>query len=295
MTDPKDLSDSIKAQLSLEGRVAIITGGAGHLGARFAETVAELGGTPVLFDTNAEAIDDAKARVSAYGDGGACDAEVVDVSRAEELGACVDRVVERHGRVDVLINSAALTKSGMEGEDGVEKETLIDDFFQPFLDSRREIWDQGIAINLTGTMLACQAVGAVMVKQGSGSIINIASDISVVSPDHRIYEPNPHSGYPGADFNSPVFYSVSKAGVVQLTRYLAALWGTKGVRVNAVSPAGVYRDHDPGFVTQFSTILPMARMARDTEFKGPIAFLASDASSFVTGINLMVDGGHTCW
>lgn len=294
MTKPDDIPRSVKAQFDLTGRVAIITGGAGFLGVRFAETIAELGGTAVLFDNNRNGLTAAAKQVESFVPGTICLAETVDVANADQIAAAVRRVKERFGRIDILVNSAALTKSAMEGESGVLGQSLANDFFRPFLESRRDIWDQGIAVNLTATMLMCQAVGAVMVEQGSGSIVNIASDISVVSPDHRIYEPDAH-GYPGVEFNSPVFYSVSKAGVVQLTRYLAAYWGTKGVRVNAVSPAGVSRGHDPAFVQKFSTILPIARMARDVELKGAIAFLASDASSFVTGINLMVDGGHTCW
>lgn len=276
-------------QFDLTGHVAVITGGAGFLGQRFAECVAELGATPILFDTNDDVNSAAIKSVNEFVGKEVCEAECIDIVDGDSIKAASEWTMERHGRIDILINSAALTKSGMEA-DG-----MVEDFFLPFEESRRDIWDLGFAVNLTGTMLACQIIGQTMLKQGKGSIINIASDISVVSPDHRIYEPDERENYPGADFNSPVFYSASKAGIVQLTRYLAAYWGTTGLRVNAVSPAGVFRDHDPGFVKKFSTILPMARMAQPQEFKGVIAFLASDASSFVTGTNIMVDGGHTCW
>ncbi len=289
MNPATDIPKSVKAQFDLSAHVAVITGGAGYLGTQFAECVAELGGTPVLFDASEAAIARAVDRVDGFAGNSVCEAEQVDISNLDSIEAAVARTVTRHGRIDVLINSAALTKSGMEANG------MADDFFLPFETSRRDIWDLGLAVNLTGTMMACQTIGRHMLERGKGSIINIASDISVVSPDHRIYEPDARENYPGAGFNSPVFYSASKAGVVQLTRYLAAYWGTKGVRVNAVSPAGVFRDHDPGFVKKFSTILPMARMAAPQEFKGVIAFLASDASSFVTGTNIMVDGGHTCW
>jgi NAD(P)-dependent dehydrogenase (short-subunit alcohol dehydrogenase family) len=284
-----NVSNSVKEQFDLSDQVAVVTGGAGFLGQRFAECIAELGGTPVIFDVDDAINNEAVNKINSNVEKDICQAESVDITDGDSVEAGVKRTADRLGRIDILINSAALTKSGMEG-DG-----MVDDFFLPFEESRMDIWDLGMKVNLTGTMLACQSVGRVMLEQGRGSIINIASDISVVSPDHRIYEPDERDDYPGAGFNSPVFYSASKAGVVQLTRYLAAYWGTKGVRVNSVSPAGVYRDHDPGFVKKFSTILPMARMAQPQEFKGVIAFLASDASSFVTGTNIMVDGGHTCW
>lgn len=288
MLTPENIPTSVKAQMDLTGRVAVITGGAGYLGGQFAEAIAEMGGRPVLFDMDEDSLARTVDQVESAFPGSGCEGEPVDVTDENGLRLIAARVLERHGHIDVLINGAALTKSGME------KKGMAGDFFLTFENSRRDVWDMGITVNLTGTMLACQIIGDIMVRQERGSIINIASDVSVVSPDHRIYEADEH-GYPGAGFNSPVFYSVSKAGVVQLTRYLAALWGTKGVRVNAVSPAGVFRDHDAGFVKKFSTILPMARMARSYEFKGVIVFLASDASSFVTGANLMVDGGHTCW
>jgi NAD(P)-dependent dehydrogenase (short-subunit alcohol dehydrogenase family) len=288
MANPDSIPGSVKAQMDMAGRVAVITGGAGYLGSQFAEAVAEMGGIPVLFDMDKDSLECAVDQVNSQFPTCGCEGEMVEIADENDLKNATLRVMERHGHIDVLINGAALTKSGAEGAE------MADDFFLPFDESRRDHWDLGLGINLTGTMLTCQIIGKIIVTQGHGSIINIASDISIISPDHRIYEPDDH-GYPGTDFNSPVFYSVSKAGVVQLTRYLATLWATKGVRVNAVSPAGVYRNHDPAFIKKFSTTLPMARMAERHEFKGAIVFLASDASSFVTGTNLMVDGGRTCW
>ncbi len=295
MNDPESIPTSVKAQFDLTGRIAVITGGAGYLGVRFAEAIAEMGGLPVLFDNHAEGLAEAARRVRTEVDGASCESETVDVSDLDGVRSAVDRVAARHGRIDVLVNSAALTKSAIEGESGALGASLAASFFAPFEDYRREIWDMGLAVNLTGTMFMCQAVGRCMVRQGKGSIINIASDVAVVAPDHRIYDPDPCLDYKGSPFNAPPFYAPSKAAVVQLTRYLATYWAKQGIRVNAVSPAGVFRNHDPGFVRKYGSTIPLGRMARDHEFKGAIAFLASDASSFVTGTNLMVDGGRTCW
>ena len=147
---------------------------------------------------------------------------------------------------------------------------------------------------MTAIQITCKIIGRKMADRKKGSIINIASDIGIISPDQRIYKPDEH-GYKGVEFNSPAYYPVSKAGVIHLTKFLATYWAKYNVRVNAISPAGVYRDHDPAFVKKLSYCIPMGRMALPNEFKGAVIFLASDASSFVTGHNLVIDGGRTVW
>ena len=135
-----------------------------------------------------------------------------------------------------------------------------------------------------------------MKQSKRGTIVNIASDVAVISPDHRIYEPDETSNYKGVPFNTPIAYSVSKAGILAFSRYLATYWAKDGIRVNSLSPAGVYRDTlDPDFVDQLVYRIPLGRMAKPEELKGPIVFLCSDASSFITGQNLIVDGGRTIW
>ncbi len=126
-----------------------------------------------------------------------------------------------------------------------------------------------------------------MVKQGGGVILNIASDVGVISPDHRIYE--------GMPFNTPLSYSMSKAAIIQMTKWLATYWSGKNIRVNCLSPAGVYADQPPEFVKRLSNLIPMGRMADKDEYKAAVVFLVSDASSFMTGANLIIDGGRTCW
>jgi len=134
-----------------------------------------------------------------------------------------------------------------------------------------------------------------MKESKKGSIINIASDVAIISPDHRIYKKDESLGYGGVDFNTPAAYSVSKAGVLSLSRYLATYWAKDGIRVNSISPAGVFRNQDPGFIKMLSSRIPLGRMANPEELKGPVVFLCSEASSYMTGANLIVDGGRTIW
>lgn len=278
------VSSSVKAQFDLTGRVVVITGGCGFLGVQFAQSVAEMGALPVLFDIGGEGMDRAVAIVKEQF--GRCEALALDITRAEEIQAAVDAVVAAHGRIDALINAAGLTKYTCDAEP--------ERFFAPFENTALDVWEAGLKVNLTGVMLACQIIGPVMLRQGKGSIVNIASDVGVISPDQRIYQPDEH-GYPGQNFNTPAFYSVTKAAVIHLTKHLATLWAAQGIRVNAFSPAGVYRNHDPAFVKKLAACIPMGRMAAVNEYKGAMAFLCSDASSFMTGHNLIMDGGRTAW
>ncbi len=278
------VSPSVKTQLDLTGKIVLITGGAGFLGQQFAEAVAEMGAIPFIFDMQQEAINKAIEHIrNQYGK---CDGLKVDITNLPELKSAVLKVIEQYGRIDILINNAALTKYTCEADPEA--------FFAPFENTNPEIWEAGLKVNLTGTANCCQIIGPIMVNQGKGSIINMASDVGVISPDQRIYEPDEH-GYKGQNFNTPAFYAVSKAGVIHLTKYLATIWGKHGVRVNAFSPVGVYRNHEPDFVKILASRIPMGRMAMINEYKGAVVFLASDASSFMTGHNLVMDGGRTIW
>jgi len=281
---PRAAAPSVRAQFELSGAVAVITGGAGFLGVQHAEALAEMGATPILLDRDPAALARAQERVLTV-PGARCDSALADITDAGGLTSAVDAIIRRHGSIDILINNAALAHSGMATQD---------DFFAEFEEYRRELWDLGLEVNLTGTMLACQIVGRHMIERRRGTVINIASDVGVISPDPRIYRPDGR-GYSGVAFNSPPFYAVSKAAVIHLTKLLAVRWGPYNVRVNALSPAGVHRDHDPAFVAKLAATMPLGRMARENEYKGAIVFLASDASSFMTGHNLVIDGGRTAW
>jgi len=262
----------------LTNRVALITGGAGMLGVQHAEAIAEMGGIPVLVDLDGE-----RARQAAEGvcerTGGECYSAQMDITDAEHVKRAVAEVLKRSQRIDILINNAAMTVKG--GGDRYA------DYFAPFEEYPQPLWEEALRINLTGAFLVTQTVGKVMCDQQRGSIINIASDVGLISPDHRIYE--------GESFNTPIAYAVSKAGLISFTRYLATYWADKGIRSNALCPAGVYNDHDPRFVEKLASRIPLARMAHRDEYKGAIIFLASDASSFMTGASLVVDGGRTSW
>ena len=158
-----------------------------------------------------------------------------------------------------------------------------------------KLWQKSLNANLSSAFITTKAIARHMLKRKKGSIVNIASDVGVISPDHRIYEPNKKFNYKGVNFNTTISYSVAKSGIIAMTRYLATLWAKKGIRVNCISPAGVYKKHDKKFVEQLSQRIPLGRMARPDELNGAIVYLCSNASSFVTGHNLVVDGGRTIW
>ena len=185
-------------------------------------------------------------------------------------------VVSHFGKIDILVNNAAFTNQSQSANYASS--------FQKFpLDD----WNQILEVNLTGSFLGCQAIGDRMLAQGKGSIINIASLYGVVSPNHRMY--------PDTGIHQPVAYSVSKAGVVALTRYVATLWGIAGVRVNCITPGGVFNDHPELFTSRYNQLSPAGRMAHKEEMRGALIYLASEASSYCHGHNLVVDGGWTAW
>jgi NAD(P)-dependent dehydrogenase (short-subunit alcohol dehydrogenase family) len=276
---------TVKEQLDLTGKNIVITGGAGFLGLHFAEGIAEMGGLPILIDLENDSLEKASLSLKEKGFDTSCHA--LDITSADKVIEAFDEIIHTHSHLDCLINAAAFTMKNLK-DDGKF-------FFAPFEEYELSNWKISMDVNLTGTFLVTQAVGKLMKKAKKGSIINIASDVAIISPDHRIYKPDASMDYDGVDFNTPAAYSVSKAGVLALTRYLATYWAQDGIRVNSISPAGVFRDQDPGFVKMISTRIPLGRMASPGELKGPVVFLCSDASSFMTGSNIVVDGGRTIW
>jgi len=278
-------SNTLPDLFDLTGRVAIVTGGAGMLGLRHAEAIAEAGGTPVLADLSPEALE-AGARHLRERTGVDALAVEVDISSRDRVQAMVADVLNELGRIDILINNAALTVRG-------GSETL-EGYFAPFEDYPLELWQRALDVNLTGTFLVTQAVGRVLVEQRRGVVLNIAAVYGMVSPDHRIYE-GILNQYGGQAFNTPISYSATKAAILNFTRYLATYWADKGIRVNSFSPGAVFDEHDETFVRNLTSRIPLARMAHKDEYKGAVVFLVSDASSYMTGTNLVVDGGWTSW
>jgi NAD(P)-dependent dehydrogenase (short-subunit alcohol dehydrogenase family) len=278
-----ETDSSVRELFNLDGRVAIITGGAGMLGLRHAEAIAEMGGIPVLVDLQEERTKEAEEHIRQMFGGEALGIQT-DITVKDQVQGLVARVMARYGRIDILINNVALTVKGGGA--------AFDDYFAPFESYPENLFELALRVNLTGAFLVTRAVGHVMVAQVRGVIVNIASDVAVISPDHRIYQGMTYGGKP---FNTPIAYSMSKAAILAFTRYLATYWARYGIRVNALSPAGVYDNHDPAFVERLSNLIPLGRMAHKDEYKGAIIFLCSDASSFMTGANLIVDGGRTAW
>lgn len=264
----------------LSGRTAIITGGAGLLGVKHAEAIAEMGGTPILIDLPSDRLEEAAERLASDFKVPAC-GFAADITRKEQVVTAVRSAFERFGKIDILINNAGFTGKGQR----------IEGLYAPFEDYPLELWVKALEVNLTGTFLVTQAVGKIMRSAKRGAIVNIASDVGVVSPDHRIYENLPSD----ESFNTPIAYVTTKAAILNFTRYLATYWAPYNIRVNSLSPAGVFDDQDPEFVRRLSQLIPLGRMAHKDEYKGAIIFLVADASSFMTGANLIVDGGRTCW
>lgn len=273
---------SVRAALDLSGKVAVVTGGAGLLGVQHAEAISEAGGHVVLADIDREA-----ARLRADGvrcnTGGTTDAVELDVTRRESVEAALRSVLERYGRVDILVNNAA---NNPKVEGGGVTATRVETFAM-------DRWMSDIEVGLTGAFVCSQVFGGHMASNGGGTILNIASDLGLVAPDQRIYRKD--GVREDQQPVKPVTYSVVKGGLVMLTKYLATYWAREGVRVNALSPGGVSNGQPPDFVDKLTNLIPMGRMAERHEYKSAVVFLCSDAASYMTGANLVIDGGRTCW
>jgi NAD(P)-dependent dehydrogenase (short-subunit alcohol dehydrogenase family) len=279
--------DNILKKFDLRGRVAIVTGGPGLLGKEFCRTLAQAGASVVIADVNAEGVHDLTSQLieAGYHATGVA----TDITQPESVKALVDETIGVYGRLDILVNSAALDpKFDPHALAEMAKHGAISGAFE---DYPLESWKAALDVNLTGMFLVCQAAVKPMLDQGKkGSIVNICSTYGLAGPDQRIYQrQGQQTSY------KPVYYSVTKAGVLGLTRYLAAYYTGTQIRVNALTPGGVFNDHDDEFLQAYSARTIMGRMARKDEMNGALLFLASDASSYMTGSNLVVDGGWTAW
>lgn len=274
----------MKELFGLEGQVVIITGGAGLLGVKHSEAIAMAGGIPVLLDLDAERAAAAANKISEQYGGDAAGLGC-DITQSDMVEDVCTNILERFGHIDILINNAANNPKVEEGSDD-ESWSRLENF--PI-----EQWSEDISVGLTGAFLCSRTFGKEMARQGSGVIVNIASDLAVISPDQRLYrkEGTLEERQPV----KPVTYSVVKTGLLGLTRYLATYWVDKGVRVNSISPGGVYTNQPEDFVEKLSALIPMGRMADVDEYQGAILFLCSKASSYMTGHNLVMDGGRTTW
>jgi NAD(P)-dependent dehydrogenase (short-subunit alcohol dehydrogenase family) len=274
------------AKFDLTGKTALITGGAGLLGREHGAALLDCGATVILTDLN-------RASLDAVAEGLGQDFErerihvfQMNVTQPAEIAATELALAAKGIRIDILVNNAAIDPK-VSGEHGVMETSRLENF--PL-----DQWNLQVAVGLTGAFLCSQVFGTAMAKDGKGGVIlNIASDLSVFSPDQRLY----HQQGLSEDHQpvKPVTYSVIKAGLVGLTRYLATYWPDKGVRCNALSPGGVFNKQGAEFVQKLLTLIPMGRMADKDEYRAAVQFLCSEASSYMNGQNIVMDGGRSVW
>jgi len=265
----------------LSGRVAVVTGGMGQLGAEYAAALADRGVRVAIYDRSATP----KLGVADLSEGfnaGTIRAFRVDVTKRDSIEEATDEVAAEWGVPHVLVNNAGLDAppDAPAGETG------------PFEQYPESSFDEVMAVNVKGTFLCCQVIGARMAALGRGSIINVSSIYGMLSPCQDVYEFRRRGG---ETYFKPAAYSVSKSAIFNLTRYLATYWAKHGVRVNTLTLGGVFNDQPTGFLEAYSARVPLGRMADPREAVGAVIFLASDASSYVTGANLVVDGGWSAW
>jgi NAD(P)-dependent dehydrogenase (short-subunit alcohol dehydrogenase family) len=278
----KSTGHPIGADFSLTGRVAIITGGAGLLGVRHAEAIAAAGGIPVIADLRGAAALSCAEKIATTHGVPALGVEV-DITSVASVESLLTTVKARLGRVDILVNNAANNpKVEGSGKD-----------FSRFENFSLDQWNADLSVGLTGAFVCAQVIGRAMAAARRGVIVNISSEYGMIAPDQRLYrkEGVPDDQQPA----KPVSYTVVKAGLHGLTIYLATYWAAAGVRVNTITVGGVENGQSAEFLARASSRIPMGRMARPSDFQGALVYLCSDAASFVTGANIVVDGGKSVW
>ena len=273
-------------KFNLSNKAALITGAAGLLGVEHAGALLESGATVVLTDISHFALETARAELEQTFDAKKIITLAMDVTNPVEVRKVAEQLKKDGLHIDILINNAAIDPK-VQGDGGIVETSRLESF--PL-----EQWDLQVGVGLTGAFICSQVFGTSMANRGLGGVIlNIASDLSVTSPDQRLYRKI------GLADNmqpvKPVTYSVIKAGLVGLTRYLATYWADKGVRANALSPGGVYNGQGDEFVGRLTALIPLGRMASKDEYRATIQFLCSDASAYMNGQNVVMDGGRSSW
>lgn len=274
------------SKFNLDGKVALITGASGLLGQEHAYALLEAGATVILTDVSMERLELAKEKLCKSFEADAVIVKTMDVTSKNNIVSVSEELIDQGLRVDILVNNAAIDPK-VSKDKGLEEVSRLENFS---LDQ----WNLQLSVGLTGAFLCSQVFGSKMSSDGKGGVIlNIASDLSVISPDQRLYakEGMPEDRQPV----KPVTYSVIKTALIGLTRYLATYWSSQGVRCNALSPGGVFNGQDDVFVDRLRNLIPLNRMADADEYRSTIQFLCSDASSYMNGQNIIVDGGRSVW
>lgn len=270
--------NNTESTFSLRGKVVLVTGGAGFLGSIFCSALATAGASVAIIDLDITKAKNLREKISDITDAAAFRC---DVSNPKSVKKMVEMVIKHYGRIDLLVNNAAT------------KTNNLDAFFNSFENYRYNDWKKVMSVNIDGMFLVAQEVGRAMIKQNiSGSIVQVSSIYGSLAPDFRVYK---NSFYLNREISSPAVYSVSKAAVIGLTKYLAAYWAKYRIRVNTLSPGGIESGQNKVFRKKYAARVPMNRMASQDEMTGTLVYLLSDASSYVTGQEIRVDGGLSVW
>ena len=263
---------------NLENKTAIVTGALGLIGKEHCRALSEAGANVVVADFDQIKCEEFAKTLTTKSIG-----QQIDVTSPDSIKILRDKVLDNFNHIDILVNNAAIN-------DMFENPKAASELSK-FENYPLELWQKSVDVNLTGVFLCSQVLGSEMAKQGKGSIINIASTYGITAPDQSLYVQKDGM----QSFYKPPAYSATKGAVIMFTKYLAAYWGKNGVRVNTLSPGGVENSQDKFFIEKYSAKTPIGRMAKPTDYKGALIFLASDASCYMTGANLVVDGGWTAW
>tara|TARA_Y100000590_G_scaffold115951_1_gene132328 strand:- start:19097 stop:19894 length:798 start_codon:yes stop_codon:yes gene_type:complete len=264
---------NVKKLFDLSDKTIILTGAAGFLGSSYVDGLSQAGANVVLCDVNLQGCKKIENNIKKKYDTNPISVKL-DVTNTKSIENLIKKVTKKYSRIDVLINNAAY-----QGDSKIRT--------VQFEELDINSWNKAIDVNLTGIFQLCQQVGKVMLKQKSGNVINISSIYGIVGADQRIYG--------SSGLNSAVFYATTKSAILNLTRYLASYWNRTGIRVNTLSPGGVQNKQNKDFIKKYSEKTMIGRMAKNDEYVGALVFLCSDASSYMTGSNLIIDGGWTAW